>query len=66
MTLPAAGWRPDLWEVIRDYFNYAGHDQIRQVFPAEMSNLSVVVQTGFKSYNDYDDYMQGSVSKLFL
>jgi len=57
---PAAGWRPDLWEVIRDYFNYAGHDQIRQVFPAEMSNLSVVVQTGFKSYNDYDDYMQGS------
>ena len=62
---PAAAWTPDLWEVIRDYFNYAGHDQIRQVFPAEMSNLSVVVQTAFKSYNDYDDYMQGSVSKLF-
>ena len=46
---PAAAWTPDLWDVIRDYFNYAGHDQIRQIFPAEMyNNLSVMPIT--KSY----------------
>jgi len=53
---PAAGWTPDLWDVIRDKFNYEGYDEIRKVFPD--TNVKVVVQTGFRGYNDYDDYMQ--------
>jgi len=53
---PATAWTPDLWDVIRDQFNYGGYDEVRKVFPDP--NLKVVVQTGFRSYNDYDDYMQ--------
>ena len=57
---PATAWTPDLWDVIRDQFNYGGYDEVRKVFPDP--NLKVVVQTGFRSYNDYDDYMQSPVS----
>ena len=60
MNEPATAWTPDLWDVIRDSFNYGGYDEVRKVFPDP--NLKVVVQTGFRSYNDYDDYMQSPVS----
>ena len=56
----AIGWTPDLWDIIRDKFNYEGYDKIRKVFPD--TNVKVVVQTGFRGYNDYDDYMQSPVS----
>ena len=54
------GFFEPVWECVRDRFYYMGYDSIRAVWPD--SDVKVVVQTSFKDWSDFDDYMQSNVS----
>ena len=53
------GWFDPVWQVCRNEFYYNAYDQIRSVFPSE--NVPIALQTGFRDFSEYDNYMQPPV-----
>ena len=54
------GWFEPVWQVVREKFYYDGYEQIRRVFPDE--SVPIALQTGFRAFEEYDEYMQPPVS----
>lgn len=50
------GWFEPVWQAVREKFYYDGYEQIRRVFPDE--SVPIALQTGFRDFSEYDDYMQ--------
>ena len=57
------GWFEPVWQAVRDKFYYAGYEEIRRVFPDE--SVPIALQTGFRDFSEYDNYMQPPVSTVF-
>ena len=58
------GWFEPVWQVVREKFYYDGYEQIRRVFPDE--SVPIALQTGFRAFEEYDEYMQPPVSFYFM
>ena len=54
------GWFDPVWDVCYNRFYFDAYDQIRSVFPSE--SVPIALQTGFKDFSEYDNYMQPPVS----
>ena len=54
------GFYDPVWQVVYNEFNFDGYDEIRKVFADP--KMQVAVQTGFRDFSEYDNYMQPPVS----
>ena len=54
------GFFEPVWEICRDVFYYDGYQHIRSVF--DDPEVQVAVQTGFRDFAEFDEYMQPPVS----
>ena len=51
-----------VWDFCYNKFNSKAYDQIRSVFPSE--SVPIAIQTGFRDFTKYGNYMQPPVSYL--